>query len=220
MILETDNLLTSQELAEIRAIASKSTFVDGRLSNPHNKTKNNQQIEYSSPGYQETTKILLDALTRNQDFRNYALPVRIAPPLLCSYHTGMHYGIHSDSAYISLPPHPPLKSDLSVTIFLTDPDEYDGGELTLHLGSKPVSIKLAAGGAVFYPSTTLHEVTPVTRGKRLVAITFVESQISDERQRHMVYTLGEISALEGFNMKHENRARLGYVKQNLIRMWS
>lgn len=114
----------------------------------------------------------------------------------------------------------PLRSDVSCTIFISDPQTYDGGALTIHLGSKPVEIKGAAGSAVIYPSTTLHEVAPVTRGERLVAITFIESMISDERKRNLLYTLNEVSALEGFNISPENRMRLEHVRNCLNRMWS
>ena len=133
----------------------------------------------------------------------------------------MSYGAHSDMAVLQLKKQKMiLRSDISATVFLQDPSSYDGGELVLHLESRKVSIKLPAGGMVAYPSTMLHEVAEVTRGQRLVAITFFESQVRDERQRNMIYNLGEISALEGLTMKPENRNRLDLIRQNLIRMWS
>lgn len=220
MILEIPDLLTPKELSQLRVIASESTFVNGRISNPHNKTKNNLQVDFASPGYQQSSQLLMNVLARHEGFRNFSFPSRIAPPLLCKYDNAMSYGVHSDNAFLSLPKQLPMRSDLSVTVFINDPSTYDGGELTLHLESRPVRIKMPAGGAVVYPSTTLHEVTPVTRGQRTVAITFVESQFNDERQRYLLYTLGEVSALEGFTMKHENRVRLAFVQQNLQRMWS
>ena len=140
---------------------------------------------------------------------------------MCKYEVGMAYGAHSDVALLPLKKlQMVLRSDISITVFLNDPASYDGGELVLHLESRRVPIKLPAGGLVAYPSTLLHEVAEVTRGQRLVAITFVESQIIDERQRQMIYSLGEVSALEGLTMKPENRLRLDLVRQNLIRMWS
>ena len=133
----------------------------------------------------------------------------------------MAYGAHCDVALLPLKKlQMILRSDLSVTVFLNDPTAYDGGELVLHLENQKVPVKLPAGGLIVYPSTMLHEVAKVTRGQRLVAITFVESQIIDERQRHMIYNLGEVSALEGLTMKPENRLRLDLVRHNLIRMWS
>ncbi|MGA9574227.1 MAG: Fe2+-dependent dioxygenase [Lysobacterales bacterium] len=221
MILEIPDFLSPSELKRLQQIATEATFVNGRLTNPHNTTKNNQQIDQAAPGYQESTQILMKAFVRNENFRDFAMPLKIAPPLLSKYETGMAYGTHSDVALLPLVKlQTVLRSDISATVFLQDPETYDGGELVLHLESHKVPIKLPAGGLVAYPSTMLHEVVKVTRGQRLVAITFIESQIIDERQRYMIYSLGEVSALEGLTMKPENRNRLDLVRHNLIRMWS
>ena len=99
-------------------------------------------------------------------------------------------------------------------------EEYEGGELKIHLGDKSISVKGDAGSAVMYPSTTIHEVMPVTRGERLVAITFIESQIIDEQKRDLLYTLNEVAALEGYNMSWDNRMLLQHVSASLHRMWS
>jgi PKHD-type hydroxylase len=101
-----------------------------------------------------------------------------------------------------------LRSDISCTIYLSDPESYEGGELTIHLGNRTVAVKLAAGSAVLYPSTTLHEVKPVISGERLVAITFIESQIMDEQKRFLLYQLNEVAALEGYNISWDNRVML------------
>ena len=221
MILEIEDFLSPTELKRLQQIGAEASFLNGRLSNPHNKTKNNEQIDQAAPGYQESSQLIVNALLRDEGFRDFAMPNRIAPPLLCKYEMGMAYGAHSDVALLPLKKlQTILRSDLSLTVFLNDPATYDGGELVLHLESRKVPIKLAAGGLVVYPSTMLHEVAEVTRGQRLVAISFVESQIIDERQRHMIYTLGEVSALEGLTMKPENRMRLDLVRHNLTRMWS
>ena len=221
MILEIEDFLSPTELQRLQKIGAESSFLNGRLSNPHNKTKNNEQINHAAPGYQESSQLVANALLRHEGFRNFAMPNKIAPPLMCKYEVGMAYGAHSDVALLPLQKlQIILRSDLSLTIFLNDPSTYDGGELVLHLENRKLPIKLPAGGLVVYPSTMLHEVAEVTRGQRLVAITFVESQIIDERQRHMIYSLGEVSALEGLTMKPENRMRLDLVRQNLIRMWS
>lgn len=221
MILEIPDFLGRIDIKRLRRIAGEATFLDGRLSNPHNKTKDNQQIDSAAPGYQESSQLIMNAMSRHEGFRNFAMPSRIAPPLLCKYEVGMAYGAHFDVALLPLASmQTMLRSDLSITLFLNDPDSYDGGELVLQLESRKVAIKLPAGGLVVYPSTVLHEVTKVARGQRLVAITFVESQIIDERKRQMIYNLGEVSALEGLTMKAENRMLLDLVRHNLIRMWS
>jgi PKHD-type hydroxylase len=220
MILEIPDFLNSSEVTRLTQIASEAIFVNGKITNPHNKSKNNEQIDRAAPGFQESSKIMTGAFVRDERFNDFAMPNRLAPPLLCKYEKGMSYGAHSDVALLRVQQPPVLRSDISATIFLNDPSSYDGGELVLHLEDRKVPIKLTAGSLVAYPSTTLHEVAEITRGQRLVAITFIQSQIIDERQRHMIYTLGEVSALEGLTMKPENRNRLDLVRHNLIRMWS
>jgi PKHD-type hydroxylase len=220
MILEIPEFLSRREIRSLQQIARESSFVDGKITNPHNKTKNNEQIDASTSGHQQASQLMMEALGRHEGFRDFTMPRRVAPPLLCRYDEGMSYGTHCDVSFIQLKQPPNMRSDISATIFLADPSTYDGGELILHLENRKVPIKLHAGGLVAYPSTTLHEVAEVTRGQRLVAITFIESQIIDERQRHMIYSLGEVSALEGLTMKPENRNRLDQVRHNLIRMWS
>jgi len=143
----------------------------------------------------------------------------MAVPSLCRYEVGMKYGAHIDAAFLPVGPQP-LRSDVSCTMFISNPGDYQGGELVAHLGSEIVRIKGNAGSAVFYPSTTMHQVVPVSSGERLVMITFIESQIPDQLQRDMLYSLGEVRALEALKMDWNNRIQLDYVIQNLHRMWS
>jgi PKHD-type hydroxylase len=143
----------------------------------------------------------------------------MAAPSLCRYETGMKYGAHIDAAYLPLGAQP-LRSDVSCTVFISAPKDYEGGELVAHLGSEIIRIKGDAGSAVFYPSTTVHQVAPVSAGERLVIITFIESQIPDQLQRDLLYSLGEVRALEALKMDWRNRIQLDYVIQNLHRMWS
>jgi PKHD-type hydroxylase len=112
------------------------------------------------------------------------------------------------------------RSDLSATVWLNPPASYDGGELVVHLGTRPVVIKGEAGSLIVYPSTQLHEVTPVRRGQRLVSITFIESLIPDEFLRTQLYELNEVAALEGLKMDWGNRVRLEAVRYNLLRLWT
>ena len=131
----------------------------------------------------------------------------------------MQYGAHADAAIIHIG-NARLRSDLSCTVFINDPAAYEGGELSIVVGNFAVPIKGAAGEAIIYPSTALHEVVPVRSGQRLVSITFIESHIADAHQRTQVYELNEIAALEGNTMKWESRVRLDVVRQNLLRMWA
>lgn len=217
MFLEIASILNDGEVSRLHELAGLLKFVDGRLSNPANESKNNLQADLSDPRYGESSQIVLNALLRNRQFRDMAMPLRVAPPLLARYETGMKYGVHADAAHMRLPGGL-LRSDLSCTVFIGD--AYEGGELTIHLGSRVLSFKGAPGHAVVYPSTTLHEVRPVTTGTRLVSITFIESVIADEAKRDVIYELNDVIALEGLAMRWENRIRLEAVRENLIRCWS
>jgi len=218
MFLEIPDVLTQQEIERLRTIAAGAKFADGRLSSPHSTVKNNLQIDHADTAYAESTQILGSALQRCEGFCNFAFPRRMAPPMLAKYEPGMAYGAHSDSAFMPVGGRP-LRSDMSCTIFVADPGAYEGGELVIHLGTRPVVFKGAAGSAIVYTSTTLHEVAPVTSGQRLVGLTFIESMVPDPINRELLYNLDEVAALEGLNMSWQNRTRLQYVRNNLRRMW-
>jgi PKHD-type hydroxylase len=219
MFLELKNFLGPTEVARLQDIAAKLNFVDGRASNPNNPTKNNLQASELDPLYGESSRILADAFLRSGPFQDFAFPRSIVPPLLARYEVGMAYGAHADGAHMQLGKDR-LRSDLAATVWLAPPDSYDGGELVVHLGTKPVAIKGEAGSVVIYSSTQLHEVTPVRRGQRLVAVTFIESRIPDEFQRLQLYELNQVAEQEGPKMSWECRVKLDVVRNNLIRMWS
>ena len=219
MFLKIKNLLAPAEIARLGVLSRELRFVDGRVSNPQNVTKDNQQADHTDPKYAESVQIVNGALARSREFVDYAMPRHVAPPLLCRYAPGMKYGAHADSALIQVG-NARIRSDLSCTVFVSDPSTYEGGELSIEVGNLALPFKGAAGEAIVYPSTTLHEVVPVRSGERLVSITFIESYIADEHQRTQVYELNEIAALEGLAMKWESRVRLDVVRQNLMRMWS
>jgi PKHD-type hydroxylase len=219
MFLVVKNVLTPAEIEQVRQIARSVRFVEGRASNPHNLAKDNLQMDVTQPDAVRASNIAGAAIARNEEIKNFVLPKRIASPLLARYEPGMKYGSHADAPFIPLPTGP-LRSDVSGTLWIADPSTYDGGELTIHLGSEKVSIKGEPGSMVVYPSTTLHEVTPVTQGQRLVFITFIESVISDQTERELLWQLTEIHALEGLKMDWENRTRLQYVIASLHRRWA
>jgi PKHD-type hydroxylase len=219
VFLKIENLLTAVEAARLAAISREIRFVDGRASNPANTTKDNLQADYADPKYAESVQIVSAALVRSREFVDFAMPRHVAPPLLSRYEPGMRYGGHADSALIQVG-NSSIRSDLSCTVFISDPRSYEGGELSIEIGSVAIPFKGSPGEAIVYPSTTLHEVMPVRSGQRLVSITFIESHIADEHRRTQVYELNEIAALEGLSMKWESRVRLDVVRQNLIRMWS
>ena len=219
MLLTIKSLLAPAEVARLVALSRELRFVDGRVSNPANTTKDNLQADGTDPRYGESVQIVSGALARSREFVDFAMPRQVAPPLLCRYEPGMKYGAHADAALIQIG-NARLRSDLSCTVFVNEPSTYEGGELSIEVGSVAIPFKGAAGDAIVYPSTTLHEVMPVRSGQRLVSITFIESHIADEHRRNQVYELNEIAATEGLTMKWESRVRLDVVRQNLMRMWS
>ena len=210
-------ILTNEEIAECRKIAASAPFVDGRFTNPHNTAKKNEQL-HDANAYQRSAQLLQRALVRSEEMRNFTFPVQIAPPLITRYTPGMAYGAHTDAAYIQLPTGF-LRSDLSCTIFLNDPGSYDGGSLRIQLGDGELRFKLRPGEAIIYPSDTLHEVEPVTKGERLVAITFIQSRIPDPFRRNLLYDLNEVAALEGLKMEPENFTRMQLIQAQLLRYW-
>ena len=219
MFLQIENFLTADEVQSVRELARQAKFIEGRRSNPHNLTKDSLIVDPSDPVGQKASQIALGALQRSEEARNFVFPKRVAVPSLCRYSTGMKYGPHIDAAYLPLGPEP-LRSDVSCTMWISNPADYEGGDLVSHLGSEIVRIKGKPGSAIFYPSTTIHQVVPVSSGERLVIITFIESQIPDQLQRDMLYALGEVRALEALKMDWRNRTQLDYVIANLHRMWS
>lgn len=219
MFLKIKNLLTGAEIQRLVALSRTLRFVDGKVSNPANLSKQNLQADTADPGYAESVQIVSNALARSREFVSFAMPKRVAPPLLCRYEPGMKYGAHADAAIIQLP-NARVRSDLSCTVFIADPASYQGGELAVVLGNQTIAFKGAPGEAIVYVSTLLHEVAPVRTGQRLVAITFIESLIADQHQRMQVYELNEIAAIEGDRIDWQSRVRLDVVRQNLMRMWS
>ncbi len=218
MFLEIPDILTPQEVARLNALSRAVKFVDGRATNPHSLIKNNLQLDHADAGYRECAELCHAALSRSLEVRNFAFPKLIALPLMTKYTVGMNYGQHADAPFLPIGQRP-LRSDLSCTIFLHDPASYDGGELSVQLGSKHIDFKLPPGGAILYPSTTIHQVRPVTRGERLTVITFMESRIVDQTHRELLYQLNEVKELESLKMDWENRTKLNYVTASLERLW-
>lgn len=218
MFLRIDALLTPDEVARLRQIADGLSFVDGKVSNPHTRVKENRQADASAPAAQEASRLIMNAFGRSQPFGDFTLAEFVAPPLLTRYEPGMRYGEHIDAAEISVG-RQRIRTDLSCTVFLNEPEAYEGGELDIRLSGHHVAVKGRPGEAVVYPSTTYHQVRPVTAGERLVAITFIQSRIADAVKREILYELGELYAEEAETVSWENRVRMEFVQQNLKRLW-
>lgn len=210
-------ILTDQEIGRVRAIAATAPFADGRITNPHNIAKQNEQL-HDPTAHQQSADMLQRALMRSEEFRNFVFPAAVGPPLVTRYTSGMKYGAHTDTAYLQISG-ATIRSDLSCTIFLNDPASYEGGALHIQLGDAGIRFKLPPGMAVVYPSDTLHQVEAVTSGERLVAITFIQSRVPDPFRRNLLYNLNEVAALEGLKMAPENFTMLQLVQNQLLRHW-
>ncbi|TGY88890.1 Fe2+-dependent dioxygenase [Marinicauda algicola] len=218
MFLRIENLLEPGEVKRLREIAANTRFVDGRATNPASTVKNNTQADTAEPGAQEASRLIMQAFGRSPEFTNFCFAELVAPPLLTKYAPGMTYGEHIDAAEIQVG-RQRIRTDLSCTVFLNDPEAYEGGELDIRLQGHHLAIKGRPGEAVVYPSTTFHRVREVTKGERLVAITFIQSRVRDGVEREILFELGEFYAFEAENVSWENRQRLEFVLQNLKRRW-
>ena len=196
MLAHIPRVLKADELAEIVGLLNAGGFRDGGLS-AHGKArdiKSNLEFEYVK-GRQSDNRLVetvARALSRNREFYKVALPKVLLPPIFNRYETGMSYGGHTDAPTMQKGQ---IRIDMSVTVFLSDPKSYDGGELVLETGHGEIRIKHPEGDAVVYPTTVLHRVAEVTRGVRLAAITWVQSHVREEWQRRILYDLGKVDEL-------------------------
>ncbi|WP_454832845.1 Fe2+-dependent dioxygenase [Pseudoxanthomonas wuyuanensis] len=217
MIHVLPNVLNSGELAAVGQLLPQVRFSDGRLTNQASMVKRNLQASQEDSANARIAQIARDALARHPDVRIFAQPRQMARTTVVRYEPGMTYGWHVDEALFASSP--PMRSDLSCTLFLNPPSEYDGGELTIQLGAQELSYKLQPGDALLYPSTTIHQVAPVTRGVRVAAITWLQSWVADVSRRELLVQLEEARALAG-----SNDARLVVLleslRTNLFRMWA
>ena len=186
-------LLQPKELDAVLSFVSRQTFADGRLtaSGMAQAVKNNLQIERTGPEISEADRIVISALQRNHDFQNFAFPKRIMMPMYSRYDPGMQYGSHIDNGIMSSKNGDPLRSDIAITIFLSPPSSYDGGELAIELPVGEEEIKLDAGEAVAYSASSIHHVNPVTKGVRLAAVSWVQSTVRSEQLRAILFDLGQ-----------------------------
>jgi len=225
MLVRIPQVLDAQQLqhARSRLDAAGAAWVDGRVTAGHQgaRVKHNQQIAENSEVAQELGNVILAALERNPLFISAALPSIVYPPMFNRYEVGMTFGSHVDGAIRMLPGRPEkIRTDISATLFLASPEEYDGGELVVEDTFGTHSVKLAAGDMILYPSTSLHRVMPVTRGVRLASFFWVQSLIRDDTQRTLLYDLDRsVQQLNVSNADENARIQLTGVYHNLLRMW-
>ena len=224
MILHVPEVLTADEVADIRERLDATDWIDGRETvGPQGAlVKRNRQLPELSRETQELGAVILQALSRQTLYFSAALPLRTVPPLFNRYEGGEHYGDHIDGAVRAVPGTTMrLRTDVSCTLFLTDPDDYDGGELIVTDSYGTHEVKLPAGDLILYPATSVHRVEPVTRGVRVCSFFWVQSMVRDDWQRSMLYELDRnIQSLRQRLGDGDELVGLTGHYHNLLRQWS
>ena len=221
MLLQIPGILKPDELASLRAMLAGAAFEDGGATAGFaaREVKRNLQVPQNSDLGRKCAPLVVEALKRNAVFFSAALPHRIHGPIFNRYDVGMTYGEHVDNALMGSPA--TVRSDVAATLFLTAPEDYDGGELTVHDSYGAHRIKLAAGNMIVYPATSRHRVEPITRGSRVSAVMWIQSLVRSEMHRRMLFEMDvAIGSLRKQAGTEKEVATLTSVYHNLIRTWS
>jgi PKHD-type hydroxylase len=224
MLLPIPEVLTAGQVLRARQILDQAEWVDGRVTAGHqsSRTKDNMQLPEGSPAAGELGAMILSALEQNALFVSAALPAKVFPPLFNRYQGGQAFGTHVDNAIrqVTGTPHR-IRTDLSATLFLAGPEEYDGGELVVEDTYGTHNVKLPAGHAILYPSTSLHQVRPVTRGARLASFFWIQSMVRDDGERTLLFDLDVgIQRLNSDVSGHPATVQLTGIYHNLLRRWA
>ncbi len=224
MLLHIPRVLTDAQVANCREIMEAAKWVDGRETSGHlaARVKQNLQVDEATPEAREMGNIVVTALERTPLFMAAALPLKVFPPLFNRYEPGMAFGAHVDNAIRELTSSPQrVRTDLSATLFLSRPEEYDGGELVIDDTYGAHSVKLPAGDLILYPATSLHRVQPVTRGARLASIFWVQSMVRDDGERSLLFDLDmAISRVSEAQPDNPGVVALTSCYHNLLRRWA
>jgi len=222
MLLPIPGVLKPDELTLVRALLAGAHFVDGRLSagTAARRVKDNEELEAGAPDLERLNRVVMGSLVRHPVYRGGALPLYAASPMYARYRPRMTYGDHLDDPIMGADG-VMYRSDVAVTVFLNAPEEYDGGELVIRTAAGEQAVKYPAGDAVLYPASSIHRVNPVTRGERLVAVTWVQSLVRDAARRELLYglNLAREKLLQGAPGAEET-AQVNAAYLNLVRMWS
>jgi PKHD-type hydroxylase len=218
------NVLSAEQVARCRDVMHRAAWVDGRVTAGHQseKVKINLQLPETAPEARELGGMVMEALGRNNLFFSAVLPKEVFPPLFNRYDAGMTFGSHVDNAirgYLNTPLR--IRTDVSATLFISAPEDYDGGELVVQDTYGTHAVKLPAGDMVIYPGTSLHHVTPITRGSRVASFFWIQSMIRDVTQRALLFDLDmSIVRLNQDHPEHPSIVSLTAIYHNLLRQWS
>jgi PKHD-type hydroxylase len=224
MLLQIPDVLTTAQVREARALLDGAEWVDGRVTAGHQsaRAKDNEQVPENHPAARQAGEMIVTALARSPLFRSAALPLHVFPPLFNRYTGGQSFGSHVDNAVrqVAGSAHQ-LRTDLSATLFLSEPDDYDGGELVIEDTFGVQSVKLAAGNMILYPASSLHHVRPVTRGARISSFFWIQSMVRDDGERTLLFDLDlSIQRLGADSPDHPAVLQLTGVYHNLLRRWA
>jgi len=223
MLLHIPDILTRDEVAHFRHELDRATWTDGRETvGPQGaQVKRNLQLPDASPLRETLGRAVLEAVARHPTYHAATLPQRTLMPRFNRYEGGGQYGFHVDGAVMALPDGTQLRSDISCTLFLANPDEYDGGELIINDTYGEHEVKLPAGDLIIYPSSSLHRVAPVTRGARLAAFFWVQSLVRDDNRRRLLFELdASIQTLTRTGADAQAVLQLTGTYHNLLRQWA
>jgi len=224
MLLPIPDVLTAEQVTRARQVFDQAEWVDGKVTAGHQsaRAKDNMQLPEGSAAARELGEMVLSALSQNPLFISATLPLHVFPPLFNRYSGGQSFGTHVDNAirHVTGTAHR-IRTDLSVTLFLANPDEYDGGELMVEDTYGSHGVKLPAGHMILYPATSLHHVRPVTRGSRLASFFWIQSMVRDDGQRTILFDLDTaIQRLNAEHRDHPSAVQLTGVYHNLVRRWA
>ena len=222
MLITLSGVLNAEELAVARDLLSRGTFENGKISAGSEavRVKNNQELQPQNELITPLNNLVMGKLIQHPVYLAAALPLKIAAPYYAKYSKGMAYGNHVDDPVMG-PVGQRYRSDLSITVFLNEPGEYEGGELVIKTSFGEQTIKLKAGDAVMYPSSSTHRVAAITKGERVVAVTWLQSMVRDPAKRELLYNLHQ--AREDLLKNHpasDTTERVSNSYVNLVRMWA
>lgn len=224
MLVHVPGVLPPEQVAHARRLLENAEWVDGRVTAGHQsaRAKNNMQLRIDTPQAQELGDMILKALERNALFITAALPLRVFPPLFNRYQEGESFGTHVDNAVRQIPgTSHSVRTDLSATLFLNEPAEYEGGELVVEDLYGVHRVKLPAGHLILYPASSLHHVTPVTRGARLASFFWIQSMVKDDAERTLLFDLDMATQRVGRDLPdHAASIQLTNIYHNLLRRWA
>ena len=224
MLLQIPGVLTAQELAHCQRLLASAEWIDGRVTAGHQsaQVKHNRQLAEDSEAARELGKVVVAAISRNPLFISAALPNRIFPPLFNCYEVGEGFGTHVDNAIrVVGASGARVRTDVSATLFLSAPADYDGGELVVEDTYGVHSVKLPAGHLILYPATSLHHVRPVTRGARVASFFWIQSMVRDDGTRSLLFELDMAIQRLGADLpEHPSVVQLTSVYHNLLRRWA